>query len=219
MNAFIDFIMGPMVWISALIFLFGLVFKFIRIIKEVNEKEKFIFTYMTVKHSLRSIGAWVIPFFPKITRERPVFYSISYLFHVLLFALPLFLASHIILVEESFQISWLAFRDPLADVLTLLVILALVFFGIRRAMVPEVRFLTSYKDYGLLLIVLMPFLTGFLAYHQFFLYQWMMIVHVLSGELMLIVIPFSRFSHMITAHLTRAYTGCEFGNVKHARDW
>jgi hypothetical protein len=74
-------------------------------------------------------------------------------------------------------------------------------------------------DYILLIIVMLPFLTGFLAYHQFFLYKWVMIAHILSGELMLIVIPFSRFSHMLTAPLTRAYTGSEFGNVRHARDW
>jgi nitrate reductase gamma subunit len=61
--------------------------------------------------------------------------------------------------------------------------------------------------------------TGFLAYHQIFSYEWMVIAHVLSGELLLVMIPFSRFSHMITAPLTRAYTGSEFGNVRHARDW
>lgn len=46
-----------------------------------------------------------------------------------------------------------------------------------------------------------------------------MIVHILSGEFMLIIIPFSRFSHMIFAPLTRAYAGSEFGNVRNARDW
>jgi len=136
-----------------------------------------------------------------------------------LFAVPLFLASHIMLLDEAFQISWPALNDGVADIFTLLVILALVFFGVRRIVVPEVKFLTSFMDYLLLIIVMLPFLTGFLAYHQFFLYKWITIAHILSGELMLIVIPFSRFSHMLTAPLTRAYTGSEFGNVRHARDW
>lgn len=64
MNGFIDFIMGPMVWISFLVFFGGLAWKVTRIIREVREKESYIFSYVTLFHSLRSIGAWLIPFFP-----------------------------------------------------------------------------------------------------------------------------------------------------------
>lgn len=219
MNTFIGFIMGPMVWISAMIFVFGLLFKFISIIKEIHEKEAYIFSYITVRHSLRSICAWLIPFYPRSTRLRPVYYGVSYGFHILLFLLPVFLMSHIILINDAFNVSWPAIHDTAADILTIAVIFALIFFSLRRRLVPDVHFLTSFKDHLLLLIVLLPFVTGFLAYHQFFLYRWMVIAHVLSGELLLIIIPFSRFSHMITAPLTRAYTGSEFGNIRHARDW
>ncbi|MCF8091955.1 MAG: nitrate reductase [Desulfotignum sp.] len=219
MNSFIAFIMGPMVWISVIIFLGGLLIKFFGIIWSVRQKEPYIFSYMTVRHSLRSIGAWLIPFFPKSTRLRPVYYGVSYLFHILLFVIPLFLASHIVLINEAFQVSWPALNNSLADWLTLVVIAALVFFAVRRNMVPEVKFLTAATDYLLILVVILPFITGFLAYHQWFAYRWMVVAHVLSGELMLIIIPFSRFSHMLTAPLTRAYMGSEFGNVRHARDW
>lgn len=219
MNTFIGFIMGPMVWISVLIFIFGLLFKFIFIIKEIHEKERYILSYITLKHSLRSILAWLIPFFPKSTRIRPVYYGISYLFHILIFVLPLFLMSHIILIDESLQISWPALNDTIADILTVIVILSLVYFSIRRWWVADVRFLTSVKDHLLILTVILPFLTGFLAYHQIFLYEWMVIAHAVTGEFILIIIPFSRFSHMLTAPLTRAYTGSEFGYVRHARDW
>lgn len=219
MNGFIDFIMGPMVWISFLVFILGLGLKFIRIIREAKEKEAYIFTYLTAYHSLRSIGAWMIPFFPRATRMQPVFYAISYLFHLALFAAPLFLSAHIVLVEEAFNISWPALNDGVADLLTVVIIASLIFFGGRRIIVPEIKFLTSAKDFVLLFIVLLPFLTGFLAYHQVGGYTWMTIAHILSGEFMLIIAPFSRLSHMITAPLTRAYTGSEFGNVRHARDW
>jgi nitrate reductase gamma subunit len=85
--------------------------------------------------------------------------------------------------------------------------------------VPEVKYLTGAMDYILILVVLLPFLTGFLAYHQWIAYQWITVIHILSGELMLIIIPFSRFSHMLNAPLTRAYMGSEFGHVRQARDW
>ena len=211
--------MGPMVWISAFIFIFGLLFKFMTILKEVHEKERYLLSYITVRHSLRSIIAWLIPFFPRSTRIRPVYYTISYLFHVLLFMLPLFLLSHIVLINESINVTWPAIHDTTADVLTIAIIFALIFFSLRRLWVADVRFLTSLKDHLLILAVLLPFVTGFLAYHQVFLYEWMVMAHVLSGEFLLVIIPFSRFSHMITAPLTRAYTGSEFGNVRHSRDW
>jgi len=219
MNTFIGFIMGPMVWISAMIFIFGLLFKFMTIIKEIYEKENYLLSYMTVRHSLRSICAWLIPFYPRSTRMRPIYYAVSYLFHILLFLLPVFLFSHIVLINEALNIFWPAIHDTVADILTLTVIFALIFFSLRRWFARDVRFLTSVQDHLLILIVLLPFVTGFLSYHQVFLYKWMVIVHVLSSEFLLMMIPFSRFSHMITAPLTRAYTGSEFGNVRHARDW
>lgn len=219
MNQYIDFIMGPMVWISAAVFIGGLAFRLFTIIREVQQKEAYVLTYLTLFHSLRSIGAWLIPFFPKSTREHPLFYAVSYLFHLLLFLVPLFLSAHVVLFEEAFNIRIPALNDSVADVASVLIIAALIFFAVRRIVVAEVKFLTSAMDFVLLLIVLVPFLTGVLAYHQIFAYEWIMIVHILSGELMLIVIPFTRFAHMITAPLTRAYTGSEFGNVRHARDW
>ncbi|MCF8076980.1 MAG: respiratory nitrate reductase subunit gamma [Desulfotignum sp.] len=219
MNSFIAFIMGPMVWISVIIFLGGLTFKLVGILGAVRQKEPYIYSYMTLKHSLRSIGAWMIPFFPRSARMSPIYYGISYLFHILLFLVPLFLASHIVLINEAFQISWPALNDSVADGLTAGVIAALIFFVVRRFRVPEVNYLTSAMDYILILVVLLPFLTGFLAYHQWVAYQWITVIHILSGELMLIIIPFSRFSHMLNAPLTRAYMGSEFGQVRQAKDW
>lgn len=219
MHSFINFIMGPMVWISFLIFFIGVVFRLFQVIKMVNAKENFIYTYLSFKYSFRSIFAWLIPFLPVSTRKSPVFYGISYIFHLLLFLTPIFLLAHVALLEESMQWSWFTLNDSLADVLTLIIIFSLIFFMIRRVVVPEVKFLTNLLDFLFILIVALPFVTGFLAYHQFFAYKWMVIAHVISGELMIILIPFTRFFHMFMAPLTRAYTGSEFGNVRHAKDW
>ena len=219
MNTFIDFIMGPMVWISVGIFLGGLIFKIVRIIRDVQEKEPYILSYITLFHSLRSMAAWLVPYLPRSARMQPVYYGFSYLFHLLIFLVPLFLASHGVLLDEAFLTHWPVLSDPVSDTLTLFIIALLAFFALRRAFKTEVRFVTDPVDYLLLALVALPFVTGFLAYHQVFAYQWMTIAHVLSGELLLIIIPFSRFSHMVAAPLTRAYTGSEFGYVRHARDW
>jgi nitrate reductase gamma subunit len=103
--------------------------------------------------------------------------------------------------------------------MTLIVIAACVFFLVRRLVNPEVKYVTSASDYILLAIVAAPFITGFLAYYQWFDYQTLMVLHIFAGEVMLVAIPFTRLSHMLFAPLTRAYMGSEFGGVRHARDW
>ena len=100
-----------------------------------------------------------------------------------------------------------------------IVIAGCVYFLVRRITKPEVRYVTSVSDYVILALVAAPFLTGFLAYHQWFAYETMFLLHIVSGEVMLAAIPFTRLSHMLFAPLTRAYMGSEFGGVRHARDW
>ena len=109
--------------------------------------------------------------------------------------------------------------DSVADVMTLVVIASCIFFLIRRLTSPEVKFVTSVSDYVILAIVAAPFITGFLAYHQWVGYQLIAILHILSGEIMLMAIPFTRLSHMLFSPLTRAYMGSEFGGIKNAKDW
>ena len=44
-------------------------------------------------------------------------------------------------------------------------------------------------------------------------------LHVLSGEAVLVAIPFTRLSHALFIPFTRAYMGSEFGGVRQCRDW
>jgi nitrate reductase gamma subunit len=84
---------------------------------------------------------------------------------------------------------------------------------------PEVRFVTTPSDYALLAVAVFPFATGFLAHRQWLPYETILVLHILSGEVMLVVIPFSRLRHMFFFPFTRAYMGSEFGAVRHSRDW
>jgi hypothetical protein len=61
--------------------------------------------------------------------------------------------------------------------------------------------------------------TGLIAYFQWFDVRLFTLLHVLSGEAMLVAIPLTRISHMLFAPLTRAYMGSEFGAIRHAKDW
>ncbi|MCP3926306.1 MAG: nitrate reductase [Desulfobacterales bacterium] len=219
MHTFIDFIMGEMVIVSFVIFIAGTCGRLLWTFIHINKTENFIFSYLSFKYSLRSILAWLTPFLPVSSRKKPFFYSISYTFHILLFIVPIFLLSHITLFEEYLNWSWISINDTSADILTIIVILCTLFFVTRRVVVKEVKYITRTSDFVFIIIASLPFITGFLAYHQLFAYKIIMIAHVISGEIMLILIPFTRFFHMFIAPIIRAYTGSEFGNVRGAKDW
>jgi nitrate reductase gamma subunit len=213
------FVRGPLVWITFIVFIGGSAYRIYSMISQAK-KEKVVLPYMNLKYSLRSIFHWLIPFASRNWRGRPVITIVTFAFHICLVLTPIFLLSHNILWYESWGISWWTLPEGLADIMTLIVVFSCVFFLFRRIIASEVRFVTYPSDFLILAIAFLPFITGFLAYHQLLLpYRAMVILHILFGEIMLIAVPFSRISHMLLGWFTRAYTGSEFGLVRHARDW
>jgi nitrate reductase gamma subunit len=219
MHTLYNFVSGPLAWIAFLVFIGGCSYKLYTLFTLTQQKESFIFSIMSIKYGLRSIGHWLTPFGTVNMKKNPVMTVVTFAFHLSLIITPIFLLAHIILWDESFSISWWSLPEAVADLLTLVVIAGCCYFLYRRLTDPTVKYLTTVSDYVLLAIVAAPFITGFLAYHQLFNYQLIMILHVLSGEIMLVAIPFTRLSHMIYSPFTRAYIGSEFGGIRHARDW
>jgi len=219
MHGIYDFISGPLAWAAFIIFIGGSLYRLIDMIRLINRKERFIYSYMSWKYSLRSIFHWIVPFGSEGWKSNPALTVVTFLFHICLIITPIFLLSHIILWDEAWNVSWWSFPDAVADIMCLVVIAGCLYFLIRRITSPEVRYVTSASDYIILAIVAAPFITGFLAFHQWFGYQVFVILHILSGEIMLMAIPFTRLSHMLFSPFTRAYMGSEFGSVRHAKDW
>ena len=219
MHTFYNIVSGPLALVAFILFFGGSIYRIASMLKLVAEKERFIFSYMSWRYSLRSILHWIIPFATVNWRRQPVLTVVTFAFHLCLLATPIFLLSHVVLWEETFSISWWTLPDAVADVMTIIVILGAIYFLVRRVTQPEVKFVTSASDFVILAIVAAPFVTGFLAYHQWMSYSLMMCLHVLSGNIMLAAIPFTRLSHMLFSPFTRAYMGSEFGKVRHARDW
>jgi nitrate reductase gamma subunit len=152
-------------------------------------------------------------------RQQPVFTFMVFAFHITLLAVPLFLDAHNMLWEESWGISLWSLPDTLADVMTIILLISIVFLVIRRIVRSEVRILTETWDWVLLGFIALPFLTGFLAYHQFGPYELLMTLHLLTAEILLILIPFTKLAHMILFFFSRAYIGFEMGGRRGARSW
>jgi nitrate reductase gamma subunit len=213
-----NFFRGPLVWIAFFVFIGGSIYK-IRELILLAKKEKIVIPFLDLKFSLRSILHWVVPFGSVNWRKRWVMTTMTFLFHICLVFTPIFLLSHNVLWHESWGITWWTIPEGLADIMTIIVIITCMFFFLRRILAPEVRFVTFTSDYLILAIAFVPFLTGFLAYHQLLLpYKIMVILHMISGAAMLIAIPFTRLGHMFYFFLTRAYLGSETG-FRRGTDW
>ena len=210
----IDFISGPLFYICVAICIGGSAWRVFSRLHEAKA-DKVVYPYMRAKHSFRSLMHWLTPFGTRSMRMKPFFTVMSFSFHICLLFTPLLLAAH----QEMVGIDILRLGDPVADIMTLVVVAGGLFFLLRRLVNPVVNNVTYLADYCLLLLVMAPFVTGYLAYHQWFDYRTILIIHMLAGEAMLVIIPFTRISHMLMFPFTRAYMACEFGFVRNSKDW
>ena len=213
-----NLVRGPFVWITFLVFIGMSIYK-IRRLYMMAKNEKVVLPSIKGEAALRSILHWIIPFGSRNWRIRWPVTILTFTFHIGLVFTPIFLLSHNVLVYESWGITWWTLPEGLADVITLLVIFSCVAFLMRRLFAPEVKFVTFSSDFLILAISFLPFLTGFLAYHQLLLpYKTMVILHILFGEAMLIAIPFTRLAHMFYFFMTRALMGSQTAGWG-GKDW
>jgi nitrate reductase gamma subunit len=219
MHDLYNFVSGPLAWLAFIVFFGGSFYRLITLFVLINQKEKFIYSYMSLKYGLRSILHWSTPFATENMKRHPLLTIVTFAFHICLLLTPIFLLAHVTMIDESWNISWWNLSEGAAQIMTVMVVACCVFFLIRRLVSPEVQYVTAASDYVILALVAAPFVTGFLAYYQWLDYQIIVILHILSGEILLVAIPFTRLSHMLFAPLTRAYMGSEFGGIRHARDW
>lgn len=213
-----NLVRGPLVYIAFIVFIGGSIYR-IKTFIDLVKKDKTIMPFISLKYTLRSLLHWMIPFNTVNWRRRPVVTIVTFLFHIGLVFIPIFLLSHNILWRESWGITWWCLPEWIADIMTLIVIFCCIFFFLRRIFAPEVKFVSFDSDYLMLVISFLPFMTGFLAYHQLLLpHKTMVILHILFGELMLIAIPFTRLFHMFYFFLTRSFMGSQV-SLWGTKDW
>ena len=210
---------GPLAWLAWAIFLVGSVWRIGSMISKARQKEMAAYAYMKVNYSFRSIGRWLIPFGTLGWKENPAMTAATFTFHISLLLLVLFAPGHAEMWDYCFGLAVWSLPEGLADFLTVLAIACLVFFAFRRIRIPAVRYVSTFHDWTVLILVLLPFVSGFLAKMQIGDTLLMTLIHVLSGEAILIAIPFTRLSHALFSPFTRAYMGSEFGGVRHCPDW
>ncbi len=220
---FTSFVEGPLLWIAFLTFLVGSALRLLFFITLSTKKDKPVYRYFSFKWMSLSILRWLLPLNVDL-KKTPVFTILGYVFHICLLAVPIFFSAHVTLWQESrFGWSWWQMPDNWADWMTLTLIAITLFFIVRRIVLAEVRIITTASDYLLLIVCALPFITGYINTHPDgsvyawttsvlpFYGQYTTTLHILTGELMLILVPFSKLSHWILFFVSRSVIGVEFG--------
>jgi nitrate reductase gamma subunit len=109
-------------------------------------------------------------------------------------------------------ICWQALPSGVIDAIGAITIISMVAALIIRLNNKVMRFLSTSGDYVAWLVTLLPVLTGYLAYNHLLLpYTLMLALHLLSVELLMIVAPFSKLTHMFSFASARWYQGFKAG--------
>ncbi|MCP4685441.1 MAG: respiratory nitrate reductase subunit gamma [bacterium] len=195
----IDFAKGPLFALTSMIMVLGLLRHIVIQVYELVAGKGRRLSAAPWRKILNEGLGWAIPI-KQIMKGTPFFSSVSYLFHIGVIVVPVFLADHIVLWEKTLGFSLPSLPSGWADFLTIftvacvLVLLGFRLFGDRQ------RAMSRLTDYVLLLLILLPFVTGFLASHSGmnpFPWETMMLVHLLSAELLFLVIPFTKLAHIV----------------------
>lgn len=149
---------------------------------------------------LKAIGLatlkWLVPV-GKILHE-PLFSLTSIVFHVAILVVPIFLAGHVELWRGAFGIGWPAVPDGAADVLTLVAVVAAAGLIAQRLAARATRALSKPQDHAILILVALPFVTGFLVSHPGlnpFGFESTLFTHVMSGNLIFLLMPLTKLTH------------------------
>ncbi len=143
--------------------------------------------------------SWAFPV-RHLTRGTLALTSTSILFHVGAILTPIFLADHVVLWESLLGVTLPRLPASAADLLTLLTIILVVVLLGYRILVRRSRDLSKPGDYVILGMVLVPFVTGYMASHPMvnpLPWQSMMLFHLLSSEALLVAIPFTKLAHVV----------------------
>lgn len=193
-------------WAQGPVFRFAFVFLVLGLIRHVG------LTVWEVARAMHRAGDKTLPYrqlavatakwlFPLDKLKDRLFLSLtSVLFHVAILIVPIFLAGHVALWSRGLGVSWPAIPNRAADLLSILAVLTAVALVIQRIASRATRSLSRFQDYALPLIVALPFVSGILVMHPVlnpFSYEAMLFVHVMSANVLFVLIPITKLSHMV----------------------
>ena len=199
MEWWIDFAKGPLFALTFLIMIFGLSRHVILQIYYLFYSKGSQLKNVPWRNILSDIATWVVPV-KHLIKGTVVFSIVSFIFHVSAIIVAVLLIDHIVLWEDLTGWNLPAIGRVFADVLTLTAIGCILVLLGYRMFIRRIRAMSSKSDYLILIMVLLPFVFGYLAGHPGwnpFSWELAMLLHLLSAEALFIIIPFTKLSHIV----------------------
>jgi len=199
MEQWIAFAKGPLFAVTFLIMILGLLRLVVIQVYVLLQSKGRRLRNAPWKKIITDAASWVVPVRHMIPGTR-VFSFFSFVLHIGLILVPLFLADHIGLWNRWLGVSLPQLSPLVADGLTLLTILCTVMLLGCRTLLLRHRVMSRRMDYVLLALILLAFGSGFLAAHPGVNpLGWgaMMLTHLLSAELLFVLVPFTKLAHVV----------------------
>ncbi len=210
----IELLSGILFKISLLIFTVGLIYRLVQYVRGLDWRlERVAYAYMGkdgVLGAIWSIFKWIVPFGTRGWRTQGFMAVAFFFFHLGVVICPLFLAGHMVFMEDALGVSFPALPVAVGDVFAILGFGGGILLLLRRITLPQVRFITDWKDLAILGLCLVTLASGLVARFDLFAYEFMLGLHMFSGELILILAPFTKLSHMALFFASRAQLGIDY---------
>ncbi len=161
--------------------------------------------------AIKTVFARSIPD-PGTWQRAPFDVVIGLVWHLCFFIVLFLFMPHVEVIKQTFGISWPTLPNPLINIFTVSTLAALIAALVQRIFHPVKRFLSRPEDYVVWLITFLPVLTGYLAYTRLVNpYPLILGLHILSVEILLVALPFTKLIHSFTIVAARWYNGAIFG--------
>ena len=205
MDTWLEWARGPIFWGALTFMILGLarhavltVWEIARAVRRAGDPT------IPYKAIAQATVKWLLPFGKM--KGRLVYSVTTLAFHASILVAPVFLAAHIQLIRRGLGFGWPALPNRIIDVLTAIAIVTALALVIERLAAKDSRHLSRFSDYALPLLIALPFASGLLAMHPVinpFAHQATLLIHVLSADLILVLIPMTKLSHMILLPATQ----------------
>lgn len=202
---------GPGFAIATTIFLLGMALRLTEILLLSRRTDLAVARGNAAGQAIRTVFSRFLPI-PGLVARSPVVHAGGYVLHMGLFMIVFLYGPHIAVVRGLTGLDWPGLPMAVIDGVTVLTMAAMVALLVDRMRDPVKRHLTTKGDHLAWWLTLLPLLTGFLAVNRVMLpFETLLALHLLSVELLLILLPFTKLMHAFTFVLARSYAGAIAG--------
>ncbi len=199
MQEVIDFAKGPLFAATFVFMILGLFRHVIIQIYSLFITKGARLKYVPWKSIFKDMSGWILPVNHMI-KGTAIFSAASFLFHIGIILLALFLTDHVVLWEKILGVGLPEIGRAAADAITIatMFLIGVLFFS--RIFIRRLRSMSKTADFMILIMVGLPVFFGFLAGKPSLnplTWEWAMLLHLLTAETLFVIIPFTKLAHIV----------------------